>query len=118
MAELLETANSSLDELIAIHKTHPFTVNSDYRTKVQIAEARRLTKQLMPSIKTYAERYRKPIEAEDLESFIRDAMIVQTEEDMDFAAAESALDFMLAYYEVRNPKYITRYNITNKFRLR
>lgn len=120
MDELLEVANLSLDELLAVHKNHPLTVNSDYRKKLQLAEAKRLTRQLTPSIEEYAEQRGKSTEAEAMEEFIMRTVGTTSEENMDLAAAEYALDAMLAYYQVSVTKYIAicHVSLTNESRSR
>ena len=92
----------SLNELLAVHNSSPFTLNSEYLKRLRIAEAKRLTKQLFPDIKDFLKKEGTSLEADILENFIVGTINATNADNMDLAAAEYTLDAMLAYYEVSN----------------
>lgn len=98
MAQKLETAYGKLDELLEVHKEHPFTTNHyfiDNRKKLQ-------QKDTKDEIQKKLESVTKPGQTLSVEQItnLMKTMNSDVNADMDMIAAEDAYDNMMAYYKV------------------
>jgi hypothetical protein len=98
MAQKLETAYGKLDELLEVHKEHPFTTNHhfiDNRKKLQQKDTKDEMQQKLKSIS----RFGQMVSVEDV-TLLMENLNSEVKADMDTIAAEDAFDNMMAYYQV------------------
>ncbi|OBT50117.1 hypothetical protein VE04_09543 [Pseudogymnoascus sp. 24MN13] len=98
MAQKLETAYGKLDELLEVHKEHPFTTNHhfmDNRKKLQQKDTKDEIQQKLQGVVKVGQK----LSVEDITLLVMN-LKPEVKADMDTIAAEDAFDNMMAYYEV------------------
>ncbi|KFY80386.1 hypothetical protein V499_00757 [Pseudogymnoascus sp. VKM F-103] len=98
MAQKLETAYGKLDELLEVHKEHPFTTNHhfmDNRKKLQQKDTKDEIQQKLLGVVKAGQK----LSVEDITLLVMN-LKPEVKADMDTIAAEDAFDNMMAYYEV------------------
>ncbi|KFY08176.1 hypothetical protein V492_06463 [Pseudogymnoascus sp. VKM F-4246] len=98
MTQKLEAAYGKLDELLEVHKEHPFTTNHyfmDNRKKLQQESTK---DEIQEKIKTIANSGQM-VSVDAITNLMKN-LDSQVNADMDMLAAEDAYDNMMAYYKV------------------
>ena len=98
MAQKLETAYGKLDELLEVHKEHPFTTNHyfiDNRKKLQQKDTKDEIQKKLESVTKTGQM----LSVEQITNLMK-TMNSDVNADMDMIAAEDAYDNMMAYYKV------------------
>ncbi|KFY42057.1 hypothetical protein V494_02635 [Pseudogymnoascus sp. VKM F-4513 (FW-928)] len=98
MAQKLEAAYGKLEELLEVHKEHPFTTNHHFMDNRKKLQQKGTKDEIQQQLKSIA----KPgqmVSVDDITNLMKN-LDSKVNADMDMLAAEDAYDNMMAYYKV------------------